>query len=247
VKKETEDAIRKEYAAVQPFIGMSAEERAGLMVWNAALRGDPQALAQVAQVNPQLASALSGQSVPAQPEQEPRPDAAIQLADGSTLPVYTPEGQARREAWLRQQIEASLTQKFQPVLSTAEKFRQAEQAAQQQAQTQQWASSVLAPVQRLPMFDEFKPAILKAITDLPQDFAGKLEDVVYAAYSTALTAKLAGTAKEAETKALASITQRAVSSTGNPNAASATHPQKFQPGSQGFADALAHFATADAR
>ncbi len=75
----------------------------------------------------------------------------------------------KREAWLQSQLESSLTQKFQPVLSTAEKLRQIEEQQQRQQETQRWATSVLAPVKRLPYFEEFKPQILDAIKKRPLD------------------------------------------------------------------------------
>lgn len=249
VKAETEASIRKEYEAVQPFIGMSAEERSGLMVWNAALRGDPRALAQVAQVNPRLAAAISGRDeAPSEPEQEPQPDAAIQLPDGSRVPVFTPEGMKKREAWLQKQLESSLTQKFQPVLSTAEKLQQFEQQQREWQGIQSHAAQLMAPLRRMPFFDEFKEGLGKALNELPADMPiDQMAQSLYDAYAKALTAKYESGTTAAKTEALASIQQRAVAGTGNPSRQGAQEPRKFKPGAAGFAEALAHFDTADAR
>lgn len=250
--KEAETRVRQEveqqYAGLKDFGGLSAEERAGLLIWNRALRGDPEALGQVERVNPSLAAAISGKAAARAPEpvSEPEPDAAIQLADGSTVPVFTPEGMKKREAWLQQQLESRLAEKFQPLAQTAEQLRaQQEQAARQQ-QTLQWAQRVLHPIKRLPYFEEFKPGIQKALAELPKDFAGNLEDVVVETYTQLHQAKLDALTKDGEAKALASLQQRAVAGTTNPNSASTGSPKKFQPGAEGFKEALAHFG-ADAR
>jgi hypothetical protein len=234
-------------------MSMGAEERAGLMVWNKALRGDPQALAQVAQVNPSLAAAISGKAPerPSEPEQEPQPDAAIQLADGSQVPVFTPEGMRKWQQWnqthLAATLESQFAEKFKPALSVAAQLEQHQQAVQQQQQTQQWAASVLSPLTRLPYYEEFKPEIGKAIAALPPNFDGPLDAVVFDTYTRLLTAKTTGLTKTGEAQALASLQQRAAAGTANPSAASASTPPKFRPGVDGFAEALQHYSGGEAR
>jgi hypothetical protein len=251
-KKAAEEArheVEQQYAELRDFRSMAAEERAGLLVWNRALRGDPDALAQVAQVNPSLAAAISGKSAPTQtqPEQEPQPDAAIQLADGSTVPVFTSEGMKKREAWLQAQLEAQLSKRFEPLAQTAEQLRAHQEAVARQQQTQQWAVSVLTPMKGWPYFDEFKPGIQKALAELPTGFDGRLEDVVASAYSSQLQAKLDALTKQGESKALASLQQRAVAGTTHPSAATASTPPTFSRGPEGFAEALRHFSGSEAR
>ena len=237
--KEAEARLKQEHEA---RIAEYENERRGYEVLTAALHGDARALAMVAQADPHLAARIRGQVGQAsEPEQEPQPDAALQMPDGSTVPVFTAEGLRKRDAWLQKQMEAQLAQKFQPLMSTAERIAQAEHAARIEAENQQWARSVLAPVQRLPHFADFKPEILKAIQDLPPTHTGPLEEVVYATYERLLTAKLAESTKQAESHALASLQQRAVAGTSNPSSPGATTPAKFTPGAEGFKAALAHF------
>jgi hypothetical protein len=241
--------IEQQYSGLKDFSHFSADERAGLLVWNRALRGDPEALAQVERVNPALAAALSGKAQaiqPTEPEQEPEPDAAIQMADGSTVPVFTSEGMKRREAWLQKQLESSFAEKFKPVLTTADKLQRQEEAEARQQQSMRWAQQVLNPIKRLPYFEEFKPGIQKALAELPTEFSGNLEDVVVDVYAKLHTAKLDQLTQQGNSKAVAELQQRAVAGTTNPNTASTGSPKKFQPGVEGFKDALAHFGS-DAR
>lgn len=238
--------VESQYA---DFKGLSADERAGLVVWNRALQGDPQALWQVSQVHPQLAAALSGKPAETSqaPEPEPQPDAAIQLADGSQVPVYTPDGMRKREAWLQKQLgttlEQQLAEKFKPALSIAERLQQQDAREQQWQQELQTAARFLAPLKRLPYFEEFKPALQKALTELPKDFRGDLHDLLADTFAELSQAKFAALTKHGEAQALASIHQRTVAGTTNPNTAQATTPKKFAQSADGFADALSHFAT----
>jgi hypothetical protein len=247
-KKAAEEAaarVTQEYEhRLQPYQGVSPEELQGFRVMQAALAGHPQAIAMVKQ-NPQALAALRSMVAEQQAvadDVEPQPDAAIQMADGSQVPVFTPQGMKRWQEWNQKHLESSLTQKFQPLMSTAERLRVVEQEAEQQRESHQWAASVLAPVKRLPYFAEFKPEILKAIQELPPNHTGPLDEVVYASYERLLSAKLEQSTKDADAKALASIHQRAVAGTSNPNRASGTEPAKFKAGAEGFAEALAHFS-----
>lgn len=243
VADETAARVTQEY---ESRVATYENERRGYEVLTAALQGDAQALAMVAQADPSLAARLRGQAqeTPSGPEPEPQPDAAIQLPDGRQVPVFTPEGMKAWQQWNQKTTLAAMKQEFQPLMATTERLKAAEQAAEQQAQTQRWAASVLAPVQRLPHFAEFKPQILKAIQELPATHAGPLEEVVYDAYSRLFAAKLEQIPKDAEAKALASLQQRAVAGTTNPGAPTATTPGRFKTGEAGFAAALAHFAGA---
>jgi len=257
VAKETAERVRQEieaqYAEVQDFRSMTSEERAGLKLWQQAMSGDPAAQAHirtVAQSNPALAQTLRGfvgaeaQAQAAEPE--PLPDAAIQLADGTQVPVYTADGQRKREAWLRNQLapelETRLMEKFKPLASTAEKLQAIERDNELRQQNTQWAAQVIAPLSKLPYFDELKPELGKALTALPATATGdEMQAAVYSAYTTFLTAKTSALTEQGTTKAVAAITQRAVAGTTNPTTASTATPKKFAPTADGFAEALAHY------
>jgi len=238
---------------VQPFTDLSPQERDGLLIWNRALRGDPVALQQVAQVNPSLAAAISGRpEKPSAPDPEPQPDAAIQMPDGSQVPVFTPQGMKAWQEWnqkhLATTLESQFTEKFKPLMTTAQKLQQLEEDARVREQSTQWANQVTAPLSKLPYYDEFKPELLKALTALPETATdSQMTSALYDTYASLHTAKVNGLTKDGETKALALQQQRAVASAPNPAAPNASTPRKFKPNAEGFAEALAHFSGAEAR
>ena len=257
--EETAARVRQEieaqYADVNDFKSMTSEERAGLKLWQQAMSGDPTAQAHirtVAQSNPALAQTLrafvgaEAQAQAAEPG-PPKPDGAIQLADGSQVPVYTDEGMRQREAWFRahleRELEARMMDKFKPLASTAEKLQAIERQNELHQQSTQWAAQIIAPLSKLPYFDELKPELGKALTALPPTATGEeMQAAVYSAYTTLLTAKTSALAQQGTTKAVAAITQRAVAGTTNPASASTATPKAFTPTADGFAEALAHFS-----
>lgn len=256
--KETEARIRQEvesqYGRVKAFAELPEQEIAGLNLLYRAVNGDPtarQQIAQAAKTNPAIAQAVSGifAAESATPDPEPEPDAAIQLEDGTRVPVYTAEGQRKRDAWLKRQLapelSAQLRQEFAPLADAAEERRVQKAREQQWQESTQWASQVLAPVKKLPYFEEFKPQILKALSEVPKDFTGKLDDLVYDTYAQLHHAKVSGLQQTGESQALASLKQQALASTGNPSAPGVATPPTFKPGTEGFAAALAHYAGAD--
>jgi hypothetical protein len=239
--------LEQQYAGLQDFQTLSADEREGLKVWHQAMRGDPSALARVqqaARTNPQLASALRQfvQVEQSQPDVEPQPDAAIQLADGSTVPVFTPEGMKAREAWMQKQLTAQLEERFKPLATTAEKLRQIEQRQELQQQTSQWAAQAIAPLTKLPYFSEFKPELAKALHALPPTASGEeMTAAVYDAYTALHTAKLTHLTTQGASQAVATLQQRAIAGTPNPSTASAATPKTFRPDAEGFKEAFSHF------
>lgn len=249
VEKETAERVKREieqqYAGLQDFQTLSAEEREGLKVWHQAMRGEPSALARVreaAKTNPQLASALK-QFVPAeapQPDVEPQPDAAIQLADGSTVPVFTPEGMKAREQWLQKQLVAQLEERFKPLATTAEKIRQIEQQAELKQASTQWANQVIAPLTKLPYFAEFKPELSKALMGLPETASdAEMTAAVYETYTKLHTAKLEQLTQQGKSEAVATLQQRAIAGTTNPSTAAPRTPPTYRQDVDGFAAALA--------
>jgi hypothetical protein len=251
VKQEVE----QQYADLRDFQGLDATQREGLKVWNRALSGDPAAMAHVQQAaksNPALAQALRAfvgpDQTPAQADPEPEPDAAIQLADGRQVPVYTAEGQRLRDAWLRRQLgpelKSQMAEEFKPLAGAAEHFRQLQQQAQLREASTQWATNVLAPLSELPHFTEFKPELGKALAALPETATDvEMQRALYQTYTRLHTAKLDELTKTGEATALASIHKRAIAGTANPATPSAT-PSAFKPGVEGFAAALEHFSGA---
>jgi hypothetical protein len=260
VAEETAARIRQEveqqYADLRDFQGLDATQREGLKVWNRALSGDPAAMAHVQQAaksNPALAQALRAfvgpEPTPAQADPEPEPDAAIQLQDGTQVPVYTADGQRKRDAWLRRQLgpelKSQMAEEFKPLAGAAEHFRQLQQQAQLQQASTQWASSVLAPLSELPHFAEFKPELGQALAALPETATDvEMQRALYQAYTRLHTAKLDALTKSGEAKALADIHKRAIAGTGNPTSPSTTTPGTFKPGVDGFTQALEHFSGA---
>lgn len=227
-KAAARQELEQQYSGLQDFASLSADERRGLVIWNRAMQGDPSALAQVERVNPSLAAAISGktaQTQTAEPDAEPQPDAAIRLEDGSTVPVFTPEGMKKWQQWNHAHLKSTLTQEFQPLMSLAEQQRQHEAQQRAAEETTRWAASVFAPLQRMPHFAEFKPELQKAIASMPPTVTN-LEEYVYDAYANLLQAKTSSLTKAGETQALATMQQRAVAGTSNPAAAATATPRR---------------------
>jgi hypothetical protein len=87
--KEAEARIRQEYdSKVRPFEGVDPSELAGYRVMQAALAGNPQAIAQIKQ-NPEALHALRSIVAEQQAAADPEPEADLQTPDGVT-PVVSP-------------------------------------------------------------------------------------------------------------------------------------------------------------
>ncbi len=162
-----------------------------------------------------------------QAEVEPTADAAIRMDDGTVVPVYSPEGQQRREAWLEKQLATKLEARFAPLAQAATKLQQQEERAAAHQQSQQWAGGVIAPISELPYFGEFKGALGEAIQALPATTTdSEMQAALYRAYTRLHTEKLSTLAKGQEVSTLASLQQRAVTGVTNPASASTATPVK---------------------
>jgi len=179
---------------------------------------------------------------------EPEPDAAIRLDNGQTVPVYTPEGKRHHDAWLRRNLSTELKsefqKEFQPLVETTEQLRQYREQVQAQQASQQWAGQVLAPIVRLPYFEEFKPELGKALAALPPTATNdEMTAAVYDTYARLHTTKLESLTTSKAATAVATMQSRAIAGTGNPGTASTAPPKTFAKNAQGFEDALAHFGS----
>jgi hypothetical protein len=254
--KEAEARVRQEieqrYAGLQDFASIAQQERQGLLVWRAALNGDQNAIAQI-KAHPEARAALQqllGEQAATQADVEPEAD--LQAADGTL--VYSAQQQKKWQDWnsrqLTQKLTQQFTQQFSPLQRLAQQQQQREEAERKQAEHEQWATDVFAPIKRLPFFEELKPEIAKALaasTDQKLDANG-LRNFVWDTYATLHAAKLDSQSKQSESKVLANLQQRVVAGSVSPSSTGATSaPKRFQSGQQGFEDALRHFSAVEAR
>lgn len=157
-----------------------------------------------------MARMLSGAKRLAQAEVEPQAD--LQAADGTLL--YSAEQQAKREAWLKQQMLAEMRQEVAPLQAReTERQQQAAHAqAWQQAQTRM--GQVYESFAAQPHFTEHKPAIVekfKAVrTSHPHLDLGSALGLAYAEVvrSVVVPQQIASQQQQAQAQAVAKATGR---------------------------------------
>ncbi len=93
----------------------------------------------------------------AQPDQEPQAD--FQLPDGT--PFYSAPQQAKREAWLRQQMEASIDQRLQPLQAREQQRLAVEKRDEAWKAANERMSKALEPVKQMlgDDFEKHKPIL----------------------------------------------------------------------------------------
>jgi hypothetical protein len=232
--KEAEARVRQEveqqYSGLKDFSTLDANERAGLLVWRAALNGDPQAIARL-RSNPHVSQAIKGlfseQSQTAAVDTEPEPD--LQAAD-STL-VYSAPQLKKWQEWHERQLTSKLTKSFeeklQPLQQTAQTFQQREA----QATYTNTVSSVVAKMKTAdPDFEKHMPdvgAALKADERLMQMATTDPEFAMEIAWNRVRNSKvLPAKQQQAEAQVLTNLQRQAVAATTNPATASATAPKQ---------------------
>lgn len=226
--KETADRVKQEveqqYAGLKDLAGLSADERAGLVVWNRALRGDAQAQAHVAQANPQLAVSLGWTKAPTA---DPEPEADLQAQDGTL--VYSAKQQKSWQDWNKRQLTKELTDQF------SERLRPFETVAKTFQEREQHAAAWTTVSQTLAEFRNADPAFKTHEADIKAQIAqdSRLAQLADADPKAALeiawgrvwkSKVLPSQQKSSEATVLANLQQRAVSGTLNPASATPTTP-----------------------
>lgn len=130
--KEAEARVRQEldaqYGGLKDFATLDPTERNGLLVLHRAMAGDAQSRALVAQAQPSLAQSLGW--IQAQAE-DAMPEADLQTGDGT--PVYSATQQAKRDAWLENQITKKVLAQFDDRLKPVNEVISAHQTAKAHA------------------------------------------------------------------------------------------------------------------
>jgi hypothetical protein len=235
--KEAEARIRqdveRQYDGLKDFAQIDATERAGLLVWQRALSGDPQALARI-KASPEAMQAIQRLVAQEAPDTEPEPD--LQAPDGTL--VYSAAKQREWREWNNRQLEQRFDARLKPLQTVAETFQQRE--SQARAFTE--VGSILTEFRADPDFkaneadvkaEIGKDARLTALAD--RDPKAALEIAFARVYRAKV---LPAKQKTSEADVLANLQQRAVAGTVNPSAATSSTPKKFQ----GFGEALQHFS-----
>ena len=226
--QEAETRVRQEleqqYGGLKDFSGMSADERAGLLIWNRALRGDPEALARVERVNPALASALSGRAPSTAPAQaDPEPVVIGRNPDGTEY--FNPEAFEQWKAWNARQTDARLEEKLKPFQQVAQTFQQREM----QATAWTEVSQVLTRFRTDPDFKANEADVKDEIASdsrLQQLADRDPQAALEIAFSRVYRAKVLPSQKsQTEAQVLADVKTRAVAATTNPASASTSTPK----------------------
>lgn len=92
--------------------------------------------------------------------EDSEPQADLQTPDGTL--VYSAQQQARREQWVRRQIEQQIDQRLQPLQAREQQRVAQERVTQAKAEAMTRMGKVLEPYkQMMPDFDSHKPALLE--------------------------------------------------------------------------------------
>jgi len=241
--EETEARVRQEveqqYQWAKDFSSIDANERAGLLVWRAALNGDPQAIARI-RSNPQALSAI--QSLAAQQQQrqaesqdtEPEPDFELPVKDANgntvgTRPIYSAERQAQREAWLKKQWMSEIRKEIAPLQQTAQELAQEKATATYSATTNQIVTALQAAD---PKFKAHMPDVWRVIdadpmlTQLALSPKTAAIAIKYAWSEVRRDKVLPAEQQQTEAQVLTKLQQQAVAGAANPAAASASVPKQ---------------------
>jgi hypothetical protein len=248
--KEAEARIRQEveqqYTGLKDFAQIDASERAGLLVWQRALSGDPQALARI-KANPDAVQAIQRLFVAEQQAQDTEPEPDLQAPDGTL--VYSAAKQREWRECNNRQLEKKFSEQLQPLQRMSQTFEQRER---QDAYNNTTASAVARLTASEPDFKEHKRDVWELINsdrvlskmaigdparpDIEPDPATAIEIAWGRVYRTKV---LPAKQKTSEADVVANLQQRAVAGTVNPSAATSSTPKKFT----GFGEALQHFST----
>jgi hypothetical protein len=237
--KEAEARIRQEveqqYTGLRDFAQIDASERAGLLVWQRALSGDPQALARI-KANPDAVQAIQRLFVAEQQAQAREPEPDLQAPDGTL--VYSAARQAERESYLKQQWMTEVRKEIDPLRQVAQTFQQRE--SQARAFTE--VGAILAQYRTDSDFVAHEKAVKAEIASDAglAELANRDPDAALAKAWQRVWRRDVQPAKQktSEAEVLANLQQRAVASTVNPSAATSSTPKKFT----GFGEALQHFS-----
>jgi hypothetical protein len=240
--KEAEARLRQEFESrIKPFEGVDPNELAGYRVMQAALAGDPQAIARV-RGNPQAVEALRAMVAEQQAstDPEPEPDFVLPVKDAhgnivGERPIYSAETQQKREAWLKRQWMAEIKKELEPLKQTTQTFQQREAMASYTTTV----SSVLAKMESAdPVFKQHKPdvaAVIQgdprllrlALGDPDRGIEADPETAIETAYARVYRSKVLPAEKQSsEAKVLTDLQQRAVAATTNPATASTATPKQ---------------------
>ena len=129
----------------------AARDPEGFLLRTALQHADPVGLftklADAIRANPQHKQALSSyaakQLAALRGQQEPGPDLEYETADGNRVQTYSAGQLAKREAWLRHQIEQSVDQRVAPLQQDADARAKAAQAEREHQQTETWVTSTV--------------------------------------------------------------------------------------------------------
>lgn len=174
------------------------------------------------------------QSAPAAEDAEPQPD--FQSGDGT--PFYSAPQQAKREAWLRKQLDQSIEQRLQPLQQERAQRVAAEREAQAKSEAGDRVTKMLAPYkQMLPDFDKHKPVLLEKVQGYLKDGYDAQTalglSVLHVVNSTVMPARAAESQQQLVAQAVAKATG-ATTPPGAVSAAAAKRPQSFEEGFSGI-------------
>lgn len=229
--KEAEARVRQEveqrYAALKPFEGMDPSELQGYRVMNAALAGDPQAIAIVKQNQQALAALRAIVAEQQQPQADPEPEPDLEAADGTL--VYSATKQREWREWNNRQLTSQLSKEFEAKLRPFEQVAQTFQQRETQARAFTEVGQVLGEFRADP---EFKAHEHDVKAELAKDQRlGDLADrdpklALEIAFNRVYRAKvLPAKQQQTEAQVVANLQQRAVAATTNPAAASTATPK----------------------
>jgi hypothetical protein len=212
-----EQVDRHAIQQLQPYAQMFATDRAAFL---RQVIADSMADATLGpQIRSELGRALATRG--AQPQTEPQPDLPIELADGRVVHLYSAEQQAKREAWVREQLLGQIKQEFAPVVQTTQAIVAEREATARQRQADEYGTTTFAKAQKWPGMDseDNRKAVHDAIkamnlqSDDPRDVSLALNE----AYLQVVVPKLT---QSAQSKLLDTLQQKAAAST-SPNPGSA--------------------------
>lgn len=175
----------------------------------------------------------------AQVETEPIADLPIQLEDGRVVHLFSAEQQAKREAYLQKQWQASLDQKLQPLQQSHDQQQQALAAAQREQAVTHFVSTTYDDLKTWPGMDQEanQKAVASALAQvrIDSDDPREVTLALNAAYRHAVLPTLQRTERQA---VLTTLHQQANGNTVNPAQPTKAVPKSWD--DMSIAEALAY-------
>jgi hypothetical protein len=186
-------------------------------------------------ITAKAAALLNARKQSAKANEEPQPDAVMRYEDGTTEPTFSPAQLRKWNEWRERQMEAKLTEKFQPLQQLQQQFERHQQTKLEAEKAAGIAEKRSASWKSMPLFSDNKDAILARQQELYKDAATQPGfdpvngpwELLQQAYGEVISATAIPKLQSQQTQQLvADAARKRAASSSDPNATAPAQPRK---------------------